>query len=168
MYEEHSVTQHMGEGRIHQINISRGGVPKLPIEQAAVTLEGIVGDYQRDQHNHGGPTRALCLFTLEEIQHLQAEGHPIFPGSVGENITLEGIDHASLTTGTRLALGDEVEIELTSYAIPCKNIIESFADGDFTRISQKLHPGESRIYARVLRGGTLTAGQPVRLLDPSE
>ena len=168
MHEEHSVTQHIGEGRIHQINIWRGGVPKLPIEQATVTSEGIVGDYQRDQRSHGGPTRALCLFTLEEIHRLQAEGHPIFSGSVGENITLEGIDHASLATGTRLTLGDEVEIELTSYAMPCKNITESFADGDFTRISQKLHPGESRIYARVLRGGTLTPGQPVRLIDQSE
>lgn len=154
---------HSGEGRMLQINVSRGGVPKHPVEQAAVTTEGIVGDYQRDRRSHGGPTRALCLFTIEEIQRLQAEGHPIAPGSAGENLTLEGLDLAALTPGTRLALGDEVEIELTSYTAPCDNIAASFADGDFTRISHKLHPGESRIYARVLREGTLTAGQTVRI-----
>src|SRR5690349_11788499 len=139
-----------------QINVSRGGAPKHPVEQAAVTTEGIVGDYQRDRRSHGGPTRALCLFTIEEIRRLQAEGHPIAPGSAGENLTLEGLDLAALTPGTRLTLGDEVEIELTSYTAPCDNIAASFADGDFTRISHKLHPGESRIYARVLREGTLT------------
>ncbi|MGZ3678991.1 MAG: MOSC domain-containing protein [Ktedonobacterales bacterium] len=159
--------QHSGEGHILQINVSRGGVPKHPVEQAVVTTEGIVGDYQRDRRSHGGPTRALCLFTIEEIQRLQAEGHPIVPGSAGENITLEGIDLSTLTPGTRLTLSDEVEIELTSYTAPCDNIAASFADGDFTRISHKLHPGESRIYARVLHGGTLTAGQTVRI-EPLE
>lgn len=155
--------QHSGEGRILQINISRGGVPKHPVEQATVTSEGIAGDYQRDQRNHGGPMRALCLYTIEEIQRLQAEGHPIVPGSSGENITLERIDLAALTPGTRLALGDEVEIELTSYTAPCENIAASFTDGDFTRISHKLHPGESRIYARVLHGGMLTPRQTARI-----
>lgn len=157
------MTQHSGEGRILQINVSRGGVPKHPVGHAVVTTEGIVGDYQRDRRSHGGPTRALCLFTIEEIQRLQMEGHPIASGSAGENITLEGLELAALTPGTRLALGDEVEIELTSYTAPCDNIAASFADGDFTRISHKLHPGESRIYARVLRGGMLTAGQTARI-----
>lgn len=96
-HEGPDVTQPNSEGHILQINVSRGGVPKHPVEQAIVTSEGIVGDYQRDQRNHGGPMRALCLFTIEEIQRLQAEGHPITPGSSGENITLEGIDLAALT-----------------------------------------------------------------------
>jgi MOSC domain-containing protein YiiM len=150
-----------GRGRIHQINSSHGGVPKLLVEEAMVGPLGIAGDYQRDTRHHGGPDRALCLYALEQIQRLQGEGHPIFPGSVGENITLEGIDNASLTPGTRLRLGDVVEIELTSYTAPCENVAESFADGDFTRISEKLHPGESRIYARVLSGGVIRMGDPV-------
>jgi MOSC domain-containing protein YiiM len=156
-----SLEMETGRGRIHQINSSRGGVPKLPVEEATVGSLGIAGDYHRDLRSHGGPDRALCLYTLEQIQRLQGEGHPIFPGSVGENITLEGIDNAALTLGTRLRLGDTVEIELTSYTAPCANITESFADGDFTRISEKLHPGESRIYARVLSGGTIRTGDPV-------
>ena len=156
-----SMAMEMGSGRIHQINTSHGGVPKLPVEVVVVGTLGIAGDYHRDLRNHGGPDRALCLYTLEQIQRLQGEGHPIFPGSVGENITLEGIDNDALTPGARLRLSDTVEIELTSYTAPCANITESFADGDFTRISEKLHPGESRIYARVLSGGTIRAGDPV-------
>jgi MOSC domain-containing protein YiiM len=157
------VSEQQGQGRIHQINTSMGGVPKLPISSAVVTSEGIQGDYHNDR-NHGGPLAALCLYTLEQITRLQAEGHPIYPGSVGENITLAGIEQSALMPGARLLLGDAVEIELTSYTTPCKTIAHSFADDDFTRITQKLHPGESRVYARVLRGGTLHSGEPVRLL----
>jgi MOSC domain-containing protein YiiM len=150
-------------GHVYQINVSRGGVPKLPITQARIGSLGIDGDYQNDQRNHGGPDRAICLYTLEQIQRLQREGHPISPGSTGENITLEGIRLDELTPGTRLLLGDEVELEMTSYAAPCNNISDSFSDGNFTRISVQLCPGESRVYARVLRHGTVSVGQSARL-----
>jgi len=154
----------IGIGHIYQINISRGGVPKLPVEQAEVTDLGLKGDEHNDWRDHGGPLRALCLYTLEQIQRLQAESHPIFPGLAGENITLQGIDQAALVPGLRLALGESVEIELTSYAAPCKTITASFYDGNFTRISHKTHPGESRIYAKILRVGQIHRGDAVRLL----
>lgn len=154
----------MESGRVHQLNISWGGVPKRPIGEARVTAEGVEGDFHRDP-NHGGPRAALCLYTLEQIERLRAEGHPIFPGSAGENVTLAGVPLETLTPGTRLRLGDELEIEITQYTTPCKEITASFSDGDFTRISQKLHPGESRIYARVLRPGTLRAGDAASVVE---
>jgi MOSC domain-containing protein YiiM len=159
-----SMAQQAAGGRIVQINISHGGVPKLPIEVATVGPLGIEGDYHNDVRDHGGPTRALCLFTLQEIERLQGEGHPIAAGTVGENVTLAGIELGALVPGTRLQLGDEVRIEIASYAVPCKTIRESFSDYDFTRISHKLHLGESRVFARVLRGGVMRPGDPVRML----
>lgn len=155
------------EGRIFQLNVSNGGVPKLAVREAPLTPEGLVGDRQRDLRYHGGPQRALCLFALERILELQAEGHPIFPGSVGENLTVVGLDWSGLKPGVRLALGEEALVEVTSYTSPCKKIAASFEGGDFKRISQKVHPGDSRLYARVLRGGRLFVGQPVRLSDQS-
>ncbi len=159
------MAQQAATGRIVQVNISHGGVPKLPIEAGKVTPLGIEGDYHNDTRDHGGPLRALCLFTLEEIERLQAEGHPIAIGTVGENITLAGIELASLTIGTQLRLGDEVQIEITGFAAPCKTIRESFSDYDFTRISHKVHPGESRVYARILQVGVVRPGDSVRVLS---
>ena len=49
---------------------------------------GLEGDRHRNRKLHGGPDRALCLFSLERIEALQAEGHPIEPGTLGENLTL--------------------------------------------------------------------------------
>ncbi|HEX8459749.1 MAG TPA: MOSC domain-containing protein [Pyrinomonadaceae bacterium] len=156
-----------GRGYIYQLNCSNGGVPKLPVAEAELTPTGLVGDRQRHPFIHGGPRRALCLYSLEVIQALQAEGHPIAPGSTGENVTVAGLDWTTLAPGRRLALGEEVVVELTSYANPCRNIRASFADGKFKRVSQKEHAGESRLYARVLSTGRLAVGQEVRVLEDS-
>jgi len=150
---------------IHQLNCSDGGVPKLPVAEANLTPTDLVGDRVANPDIHGGPDRALCLYSLERIEALRAEGHPIFPGSVGENVTVAGLDWSLLAPGSRLALGDEVVIEITKPANPCDSIADSFTDGRFKRISQKLHPGESRLYARVIQTGRLAVGQPVRLLS---
>jgi MOSC domain-containing protein YiiM len=148
-------------GMIFQINLSNGGVPKTGCQSAELNLLGFVGDRQRDLRHHGGPDRAVCLYSLEALQALQAEGHPIYPGAIGENLTLSGVDWLSLAPGVRLRLGPQVELELTSYTVPCGNLIPYFIDGEFKRVSQKLHPGWSRLYARVLAPGVLTVGDPV-------
>ena len=151
-------------GAIHQLNRSHGGVPKLPVARARVGSGGLEGDRQRDLRYHGGPLRALCLYSLELIRTLREEGHSISPGSIGENVTVSGVPWDRVVPGARLLLGADVEIEITSYTAPCSNIADSFRDGRFVRVSQKVHPGWSRVYARVLREGELAAGDPVLLL----
>jgi len=155
-------------GRIVQVNISRGGVPKLPVERAVVEIEGVVGDGHNDRRHHGGPTRALCLYSLELITALQSEGHPIAPGTTGENVTIVGIDFSTLRSGDRLALGDEVVVEITAPAAPCKTIRGSFCDGNSNRISQKLHPGWSRLYTSIVATGVIQPGDTVRVLNATD
>lgn len=150
-------------GHIFQISISNGGVPKLAIPAGDVTELGIAGDVQRNKRHHGGPKRALCLYSLEQILALQAEGHPIYPGSIGENLTIAGLDWSQMQPGTRLKVGDEVELEVTSYAVPCKNIRHSFADERFVRVSQKKNAGWARAYVRVLHTGQIKVGDKVEL-----
>jgi MOSC domain-containing protein YiiM len=151
-------------GSIVQVSISRGGVPKVAVPEGEVGPLGIAGDGHADRVNHGGPERAVCLFAIEVIEALQAEGHPIAAGSAGENITTRGIDWEQVLPGTRLRLGREAVIEVTRYTTPCKTNQRWFADGDFMRMSQTLHPGWSRVYARVLSGGTVRPGDPVELV----
>jgi MOSC domain-containing protein YiiM len=152
-------------GAVFQINTSRGGVPKFPLEEAYLEFEGVTGDFQANRKYHGGPERAVCLFSLEQIQELQIEGHPIFPGSVGENLTLTGLEWSTLSPGTILRIGDEAILQVTTFTVPCKTIAKSFINSEFNRISQKLHPGNSRVYARVLQRGALRKGQRVTLLN---
>jgi MOSC domain-containing protein YiiM len=159
---------HELSGRIVQVSISAGGVPKLPIVEGLVTEQGIVGDgHNQPPTVHGGPERALCLFALERIEALAAEGHPIFAGAAGENVTTEGIDWSSVVPGTVLRLGSEVVIEVTRYTTPCRTNARWFAGGDFNRMHQNLFPGWSRVYARVLAGGPIRPGDEIALVAPA-
>jgi len=154
--------------RIVQISVSRGGVPKTAVPAARVTAEGVEGDAQRDRQYHGGPDRAVCLYSIESIRRLQAEGHSITPGSIGENVTVEGLDWSAVAPRDHLLLGDQVLLQVTRYTSPCSNIKGSFKSGEFARVSQKRHPGWSRVCARVLVEGTIRRDDPVRLLDELE
>lgn len=152
-------------GRVEQVNVNPlGGVPKYPVPVAWITADGVAGDKQRDRRFHGGPERAVSLFARERIEALRAEGHPIAPGSTGENLTVSGLDWSALQPGDLLRVGEWVELAITGYAAPCSNIADSFADGAFKRMSQKLHPGWSRLYARVLAEGEVRPGDLVEHL----
>ena len=150
--------------RVVSINRSNGGVPKLATPGAFVSVSGLEGDTQRDRRFHGGTDRALCLYSMELIEALRREGHPIGPGTTGENVTIAGLDWSTMVPGARFSVGP-VEIEITRFASPCQTIIASFADQRSTRISEKVHPGWSRVYARVLTEGVLTLGDPVDRID---
>ncbi|MBA5865181.1 MAG: MOSC domain-containing protein [Nitrospira sp. CR1.3] len=148
---------------VHQINASDGGVPKLPVLEAKVTKSGLDGDRQRNLKVHGGPDRAVCLYSLELIERLQDEGHSIDAGSSGENLTVTGIEWNELEPGTRLRIGPDVRLEVASYCAPCELNAQWFRDGEISRISQKANPGWSRLYARVLRGGVVRPGDAVEV-----
>jgi MOSC domain-containing protein YiiM len=153
------------EGRIVQISISAGGVPKRPVDEARVTIAGVDGDGHRNTRYHGGPDRALCLYSIERIRALAAEGHPIAPGSIGENLTIEGLEWSDVEPGKRMRIGERVVIEVTRYTSPCFNITSSFTDGDYSRVSQRQQPGSSRVYARVLTEGVIRRDDRVTLLQ---
>lgn len=148
---------------VHQINISDGGIPKRPVLEAKVTEQGVAGDRQRNLKVHGGPDRAVCLYSLDLIERLQDEGHSIDAGSSGENLTLAGLDWNELELGTKLTVGPEVRLQVASYCAPCELNACWFHDRVIERISQKTNPGWSRLYARVLTGGVVRPGDAVNI-----
>lgn len=154
-------------GLVLQVNVSGGGVPKLPVAQARVTRLGLEGDGHHERTLHGGPHRAVCLFAIEAIERLQSEGHPVEPGGVGENLTTTGIEWSLLPVGTRIRVGAHLELELASPTMPCATQKRNFVDGRFSRISIDIHPSDSRMYARVLAEGEVRPGDIIELLPPA-
>ena len=151
---------------VHSINIStQGGVPKLPIGKAEIKFEGVEGDFNkfRTDKNNSTSTRAVTLFSLEQIEKLKSEGHAIGVGTTGENITIEGVDWPTLEVGTRMMIG-EAMIELSEPTAPCSKIGKSFIDGAFSRIDHELELGWSRWSASVIEEGQVEVGSQVILL----
>lgn len=144
--------------------ISNGGVPKLPIARGFVSETGIEGDRQRNLKYHGGVERALCLYSQEVIAQLQSEGHPIAPGTTGENVLIEGLDWSLVKPAVQLKLG-EIVVEVTRPTTPCKTIVASFKDGDFMRVHHRKAPHDSRVYVRVLETGEVCVGDAVSIVN---
>jgi len=145
--------------RVAALNLSAGGVPKWPVFSGFLSFAGLAGD-EHANPLHGSATAALCLFSGEVIDRLRAEGHPIGPGTIGENVTVRGLDWARIRPGDALSIGP-ARVEVTRFTTPCVTIKGSFADGQFARVHADQHPGEARVYARVLAEGTIAVGDPV-------
>jgi len=152
-------------GVVYRLNTSPGGVPKRPVPEAQVGPEGLEGDLHHDTRHHGGPERAVCLFSLEVLAKLRAEGHPVRPGSLGENLTVAGLEWGRVRPGLRVRAGT-AELEVTRYTTPCATIRGSFLRGDILRVHPDHFPGEARVYARVLRPGRVRSGDLVETLAP--
>jgi MOSC domain-containing protein YiiM len=152
------VDQPIARGVLAQLNISPGGMPKLPIESARVSVEGVAGDWQRDRNYHGGSNRAVCLFSEELYAWLRAEhGIDLMNGSVGENFTTRGIDLWALAPTDRLRVGDECIIEITDVRIPCRNL------NQWDPNLLKVIVGRSGWVARVIVEGDVKSGDTVEV-----
>lgn len=147
-------------GAVVQVSASNGGVPKTALTSATIGPRGIVGDHQAERLHHGRPLQSLCLWSQEVIDALRDEGHPVYPGAAGENLTLAGIDWTTIRPGVRVAVGDAV-LEISAFAAPCAKNAQWFSDGKFRRIDHNVAPGRSRAYAWVVAGGTVAPGAVV-------
>ncbi len=153
------------DGSLDQISASGGGVPKLAVPEGRVALRGLEGDTQKARQFHGRPWQALCLFSTEVVEALQGEGHPISAGSVGENLTLGGIDWATMRSGLHVQIG-EVLCQLSLPAEPCSKNNQFFAGISSERIDHEKYPGFARWYAEVITPGAIKPGDPVRVYSP--
>ena len=149
-------------GRLESINRSSGGVPKTPGAEAMVTEFGLDGDQQEDLNRHGGPERAIVLYSLDLILALRREGHPIGLGTTGENLTVSGVEWTAAVPGAEVIIGP-VRLRLTKFAKPCQKIASSFLAGDVTRVSHDAYAGWSRVCASVLAGGLIRVGDAVTI-----
>jgi MOSC domain-containing protein YiiM len=144
--------------------VGAGGIPNHEVGSARVDANGLEGDKHR-YHEHGGPNRAVCLLSEEDVRSLENDGVEVGgPGAFGENLLVRGLDRAALRPGDRLAVGDEVVIELCEVREPCNTL------KPLDRRFPDLMIGRSGWVCSVVRAGVLAPGQSVhrRAAEPSD
>ena len=104
-----------------QLNVSQGGIPKRPVDSARVTRFGVDGDSQRNLKYHGGPNRAVCIYSEKLYADLRDEGIDVTNGAFGENFTTRGVDLNALEKGDCLRVGDCL-VEITDVRVPCNTL----------------------------------------------
>jgi MOSC domain-containing protein YiiM len=146
-------------GRIEAVSSSqRKGEKKSNMEKGRLLASrGLEGDaHAGDWH------RQVSLLAMESIAKIRERGLAVNPGDFAENITTSGIRLWELTPGTRLALGKRVRLEVTQIGKECHSRCAIFY-----QVGDCVMPREG-IFARVLRGGTIRPGDPVRVLSPDK
>ncbi|MCF6265622.1 MAG: MOSC domain-containing protein [Desulfuromusa sp.] len=131
------------------------GERKTPVEQVELRFNhGIVGDgHAGDWH------RQISLLAQESIDKMHALGLDVDKGDFAENLTTVGIDLPALPIGTQLQICDAL-LEVTQIGKEChKRCAIYHQAGDCVM------PKEG-IFAKVLRGGYLHPGDPVRVIYP--
>jgi MOSC domain-containing protein YiiM len=127
---------------------------KLPRPEGRLVANfGLEGD-----RHAGRPERQVSILNAETVAELAAQGMPVGPGILGENITVEGMPVMELQEGARLKIG-EAELEITGDRPACKEMLEIHQD------ALRAMVGRSGKMARVVRGGVVRPGDPIELVE---
>lgn len=114
---------------------------------------GLIGDAHADCCTH----RQVSLLAIESISKMQSSGFDIGPGDFAENITTEGIDLVSLPIGTEISIGNEVVLEISQIGKECHS-----GCAIYRQIGKCIMPREG-VFAKVIRGGLVRAGNTIRI-----
>ena len=148
----------MDQGRILAVCISeRKGERKKDINSGLLVENfGLQGDaHAGDWH------RQVSLLGDESIDKMRAAGLDVGAGDFAENLTIVGINLPALPIGTRLRVGTVALLEVTQIGKECHHHCAIYQQaGDCVM------PREG-IFARVLRGGPVSKGDPV-VVDEAE
>ncbi|RMD51732.1 MAG: MOSC domain-containing protein [Nitrospirae bacterium] len=145
------------EGVVVSINISdKKGVRKKEVPSVILKEQyGIEGDAHASKDWH----RQVSLLSMESIGKMVEKGLDVGPGDFAENITIRGIDITTLPIGTKMVIGEDVEIEITQLGKVCHNRCAIFYQaGDCVM------PKEG-VFAKVLKGGRIKKGDVIKVLD---
>ena len=147
------------------------GLPKIPADAVRVTAQGLEGDYNRFRTNAkaSDPARAVMMMTIEMLQKLNAEGWPVQPGDMGENITSQGIAYDEFVIGGQYQIGEAV-IEIAEPCLACMNLASlPFIGQDrgpefirtLTRMEGNALFNRRGWYAAVVREGMVSPGDAI-------
>lgn len=131
-------------------------------ERVAVTTETFGADEQADRVAHGGPDRIAYAYAAEDLEWWESQlNRDVGPGSMGENLTLAGVDITNALIGERWRVGTAV-FEVSGLRTPCFKLgirmgIEAFS----VRFAKARRPGA---YLRVIEPGEVGAGDPVEVV----
>lgn len=137
---------------------------KHPIASAHAGPLGLAGDEQADRQNHGGPDKALCVYSFDHYPYWeQVLGQRLTPAAFSENLTVSGLHEANVHLGDVLRAGEAL-VQVTYPRTPCSKLARKRRRKDLPAL---IHAnGYSGFYLRVLAPGRIAAGDALEVVAP--
>ena len=150
---------------IVQVNVSRGGLPKRPVEEAMITRHGVEGDDWAHPRIHGSTRKKVLIMAAEVIDELAKAGYPVYYGALGENLTIRGSLPDEWRPGQVWRAGDAL-LEMTEIRVPC-SALDLYKHPNGRAIQDEIYDGKvarSGMYASVHTAGRVSPGAPFELI----
>jgi len=144
------------------------GIFKIPVSgPVLVSKLNLAGDGQADLSVHGGPDKAVYLYSWHNILYWKKalQRNDLGPGSFGENLTAEGLSENEVAIGDEFAIGT-ARFVVTQPRLPCFKLALALETPSITKTF--LESGRTGCYLRVLQEGTIQAGDPIYPLPSRE
>lgn len=145
------------------------GIHKQPVTGTVMVRRlGVHGDEQADLTEHGGLDKAVYAYPFEHYRFWVAQRRAVFkreeplpPGSMGENLTIQGLLENDVWVGDRLAIGG-VLLKVTEPRSPCFKFAAKM--GFAHAVKMMVQSGATGFYLSVVQEGALQAGDTITLL----
>ena len=146
------------KGRLIAICVSsQVGTRKSAIAAGVLREDhGLVGDA------HAATARQVSLLAEESIAKMRAEGFSVGPGDFAENLTTSGLELHTLPIGARLRVGSSALLEITQIGKACHS------DCEIKRLMGRCVMPTEGVFAKVLVGGEVRAGDEIEVLEAAE
>lgn len=145
-----------------RVKSGRSGIDKRPVDgPVRLAAGGLAGDTICDLVYHGGPDQAVYAYAADDLAYWSRElGRPV--PSVGQNLTLTGVDCSGAVVGERWQVGAAVLV-VRAPRTPCR-VFAGFVDVPdmVRRFTAARRPG---CYLAVADEGDVVVGDPVRVLS---
>ncbi len=141
------------------------GIFKEPLNDGVyLGKHGVEKDHVADLIHHGGTTKACYLYSFDHYDYWKGE-YPNLDweyGFFGENLTVEGLDEATIKIGDVFQLGETV-VQVTEPRTPCYKLGVRFNDQGI--IKDFLDVQFCGVYVKVLTEGRVSRNDSMKLIE---
>lgn len=134
-----------------------------PVKVLGHNLEG---DLQADLSVHGGPDKAVYVYSWKNIEYWRTKlkRHDLGAGTFGENLTVDELLDDEIAIGDKLEIGT-ARFLVTQPRLPCFKLGIALGLPDFPKVFHRR--GRNGFYLRVLQEGVVAAGDEIRKIESS-
>jgi MOSC domain-containing protein YiiM len=141
---------------------TKSGIGKSKIEHSAMVNEhGVSGDEQADLVNHGGPDKAICVYSFDHYPHWEKVlNRSLTYGAFGENFTVSRMKDDEVHIGDVFQVGSAV-LQISQPRQPCWKLAMKWGLDELPLLVTE--QGATGFYFRVLQAGEVQAGDELQL-----
>ncbi len=160
-----SVNVSLGKEVTYKSKTVTTGIFKEPVnDRVMLRTLNLDGDRQIDLKGHGGPFKAVCVYSIEQYELWQKElGRDDFRhGQFGENFTVDGMPDDKTHVGDVFRVGNAL-VQVTQPRVPCYRLGIKMGSPEFPK--KFLQSNRVGFYMRVLQEGEVGAGDLIELVE---